>query len=125
MSNSSTTTEPGTPDRGVGGPDISGAAAPDVVRDAVAPGEILLEEYLKPLGVSQYRLAHTIGVSESTISKVVRGRRAITADLSVRLGKYLDVSPGFFVRMQTIHDTRIAQAALAATDIRPLSDHAA
>lgn len=78
----------------------------------VTPGELLLEEFLKPLGVSQYRLAKEIGVPAQRISSIVAGDRAITADTDLRLCRFLGLSNGYWLRAQAAHDTEVAQTAL-------------
>jgi addiction module HigA family antidote len=86
------------------------------------PGELLQEEFLQPLGVSQYRLAKAIGVPASRISEIVTGQRAITADTDLRLCRFLGLSPGYWLRAQAAHDTELASAALAdeLEQIQPL-----
>lgn len=64
----------------------------------ITPGELLQEEFLQPLGVSQYRLAKAIGVPASRISEIVTGQRAITADTDLRLCRFLGLSPGYWLR---------------------------
>ena len=78
----------------------------------VTPGELLLEEFLKPLGVSQYRLAKEIGVPAQRISSIVAGDRAITADTDLRLCRFLGLSNGYWLRAQAAHDTEVAQTGL-------------
>lgn len=77
------------------------------------PGEILLEEFLKPLGITQYRLAKEIGVPQRRIGEIVAGKRAITADTGLRLSHYFGMSDGFWVGLQTDYDTAKAKDALA------------
>ena len=78
----------------------------------VPPGEVLLEEFLRPMGISQYRLALAIGVPESRINAIVKGRRAITADTDLRLCRFFGLSDGFWLRMQGSHDLKLARQAL-------------
>ncbi len=78
----------------------------------VPPGEVLLEEFLKPMGISHYRLALAIGVPESRINAIVKGRRAITADTDLRLSRFFGLSEGFWLRMQASHDLKLANQAL-------------
>src|SRR5665213_4454700 len=68
------------------------------------PGEILLEDFLKPSNQSQNALARAIGVSPRRINEIVLGKRAITADTDLRLARYYGLSGGFFLRLQTDHD---------------------
>ena len=87
----------------------------------VTPGDLLQEEFLKPMGISQYRLAKEISVPAQRISEIVAGRRSITADTDLRLCKFLGLSNGYWLRAQVAHDTEVAEEALAeALDrIRP------
>lgn len=87
----------------------------------VTPGEILLEEFLKPMGLSQYRLAKEIGVPAQRISEVVAGKRAITADTDLRLCRFFGLSNGYWLRAQAAHDTEVAECKMRAvlTKIRP------
>ena len=78
----------------------------------IAPGELLREEFLKPLGISQYRLAKEIGVPAQRIGQIVKGKRAITADTDLRLCRFFGLSNGYWLRAQTAHDTEIAARAL-------------
>jgi addiction module HigA family antidote len=92
------------------------------ITELVPPGEVLLEEFLKPMGVSQYRLALAIGVPESRINAIVKGRRTITADTDLRLCRFFGLSEGFWLRMQASHDLKLArhQIADALAGIEPL-----
>jgi len=81
----------------------------------VSPGELLLEEFLKPMGISQYRLAKEIDVPAQRISAIVAGKRAITADTDLRLCRFFGLSNGYWLRAQAVYDTEIAQAELAQT----------
>ena len=78
----------------------------------ITPGEILAEEFLKPMGISQYRLARDIGVPPRRINEVVKGRRAITADTALRLGRYFRMSPQFWLNLQTHYDLEREQERL-------------
>jgi addiction module HigA family antidote len=77
--------------------------------DPIPPGEILLEEFMKPMGVSINRLARDIAVPPGRISEIVNAKRAITADTALRLGKYFDVSPEIWLDLQSDYDLRVAQ----------------
>jgi addiction module HigA family antidote len=66
--------------------------------------EILQEEFLKPMGITQYRLARDIGVPPRRINEIAKGRRAITADTALRLGRYFQMSPQFWLNLQTHYD---------------------
>ena len=81
----------------------------------VTPGELLLEEFLRPMGITQYRLAKEIGVPPQRIGEIIAGRRAITADTDLRFCKFFGLSNGYWLRAQAAHDTEVAEAALAAT----------
>lgn len=89
--------------------------------DPVRPGELLLEEFLKPMEISQYRLAKEIKVPAQRISEIVAGRRAITADTDLRLCRFFGLTKGYWLRAQVAHDTEVAQRLLAAelSSIRP------
>jgi len=78
----------------------------------VTPGELLMEEFLKPMGISQYRLAKEIGVPAQRIGDIVAGKRAITADTDLRLCRFFGLSNGYWLRAQVIHDTEVAERAL-------------
>jgi addiction module HigA family antidote len=73
------------------------------------PGEVLNEEFLAPLGVSQYRLAKDIGISSRRINEIVHGKRAITPDTALRLGKYFGVSAQFWLNLQARYDLQTAE----------------
>lgn len=81
----------------------------------VSPGEMLEEEFLKPLGLTKYRLAKDIGVPPQRIGEIVAGRRAITADTDLRLCKYFGLSDGWWLRGQVSYDTTLAKPALSQT----------
>jgi len=80
-----------------------------------SPGEMLAEEFLKPLGLSQHRLAMSIRVPSTRIGEVVRGKRAITPDTALRLARFFDNSPEFWLNLQQMHDLTKAKLALAKT----------
>ncbi|MBN8996822.1 MAG: HigA family addiction module antidote protein [Rhizobiales bacterium] len=91
--------------------------------DPIPPGEILIEEFMKPLGVSPNRLARDIDIPVSRVSEIVRGRRSITADTALRLGEYFGTSPEFWLNLQTGFDLRRVRATAWETirkRIRPL-----
>jgi addiction module HigA family antidote len=70
----------------------------------IHPGEILLEEFLKPLNISAYRLSKDIGIPQTRTSEIIRGRRSISADTALRLGYYFDNSPRFWLGLQNDYD---------------------
>ena len=78
----------------------------------VSPGEMLEEEFLKPLGLTKYRLAKDIGVPAQRISEIASGKRAVTADTDLRLCRYFGLSDGWWLRGQAAYDTAIAKEAL-------------
>jgi addiction module HigA family antidote len=77
------------------------------------PGGILLEEFLKPMGITQYRLAKGIGVSQRRIGEIVAGKRTVTVDTGLRLSRFFGTSDGFWVGLQTDYDTAQAKDALS------------
>jgi len=87
----------------------------------VTPGELLSEEFLKPMGISKYRLAKEIGVPAQRIGDIVAGKRAITADTDLRLCKFFCLSNGYWLRAQAAYDTEVAEEQLsgALAQIRP------
>ncbi|MGK2925229.1 MAG: HigA family addiction module antitoxin [Lysobacterales bacterium] len=91
--------------------------------DPISPGEILLEEFLKPMGISQYRLAREISVPAQRISAIVAGKRSITADTDLRLCRFFGLSNGYWLRAQAAHDTEIAERELEVelSKIRPFT----
>ena len=78
----------------------------------ITPGEILAEEFLKPMGISQYRLAKDIGVPPRRINEIVKGQRTITADTALRLGRYFRMAPQFWLNLQTHYDLEREQERL-------------
>lgn len=81
----------------------------------VTPGELLQEEFLDPMGISQYRLAKEIGVPAQRIGEIVSGKRTVTADTDLRLCRYFGLSNGYWLRAQAAHDTEVAERKLAPT----------
>lgn len=81
----------------------------------VTPGDLLLEEFLIPMGISQYLLAKEIGVSAQRIGDIVASKRAITADTDLRLCRFFGLSNGYWLRAQAAYDTEVAESALAKT----------
>lgn len=78
----------------------------------VQPGEILLEEFLKPFGITQYRLAKQIRVPPRRINEIIHGTRAITADTALRLARYFGTSAAFWLNLQTRYDLEIQRDRL-------------
>ena len=79
----------------------------------IHPGEILIEEFLKPMGLSQYRLAKDISVPPRRINEIVHGKRSISADTALRLGRYFGISPQFWLNLQTRCDLEVTEDLLA------------
>src|SRR3990172_2244148 len=79
----------------------------------IHPGEILLEDFMKPLELSSYRVAKDIGVPALRISQIVRGQRSITADTAMRLARYFGTSAAIWLRLQARYDLEIAEAKMA------------
>ena len=75
----------------------------------VHPGEVLLEDFMKPLGLSQYRVAKDMGVPALRISQIVHGKRAVTADTAMRLARYFGTSPDVWLRLQARYNLEQAQ----------------
>ncbi len=82
---------------------------------AMTPGEILKSEFLDPLGISQYRLAKSIGVPAQRIGAIIMHGRTITADTDLRLCHFFKLSEGFFLRLQVLHDVQAARQHLGST----------
>ena len=80
----------------------------------IHPGEILLEDFMKPLGLTQYRLAHDIGVTPIRISQIVNGDRSITVDTAMRLARYFGMSAAVWLRLQVRYDLEVAERELSA-----------
>jgi addiction module HigA family antidote len=78
----------------------------------ITPGEILEENFLKPMGLSQYRLAKDIGVPARRINEIVKGERAITADTALRLGRYFKMSAQFWLNLQSHYELEIEEDRL-------------
>ena len=85
------------------------------------PGEILLEEFLKPMGITQYRLAKEIGVPQRRIGEIVAGVRSVTADTGLRLSRFFGMSENFWIGLQMDYDAARAKDSLAKTlaEIKP------
>ena len=94
----------------------------------IHPGEILIEEFLKPMGISQYRVAKDISVPPRRINEIVHGKRAITADTALRLGRFFNISPQFWLNLQNRYDLEITEDLLAdrlVKEVHVLSSNAA
>ena len=95
----------------------------ETVMAPVHPGEILLEEFLGPLGVSQYKLAKAVSVPARRINEIVHGQRRISADTALRLARYFGTSERFWINLQARYDLEVEKDRLGAAleEIRPLS----
>lgn len=91
----------------------------------VTPGELLREEFLVPMGLSQYRLAKEIDVPAQRIGEIVAGKRSVTADTDLRLCRFFGLSNGYWLRAQVAHDTEVAESSLCKTlaKIKPWTGH--
>ncbi len=78
----------------------------------IHPGEILMEEFLAPMGISQYRLAKDMSVPPRRINEIVHGKRSITADTALRLGRFFSMSPQFWLNLQTRYDLEVTEDLL-------------
>jgi addiction module HigA family antidote len=89
----------------------------------IHPGEVLLQEYLEPLGVTQHRLALAIGVPPRRINEIVHGKRRISADTALRLARYFGTSERFWLNLQGRYDVEVERDRLTPTldEIRPLA----
>ena len=92
--------------------------------EPIHPGEILLEEFLTPMGITQYRLAKSISVPQRRISEIVQGKRAISADTALRLGRFFGMEAQFWLNLQSRYDLLQAEAALAGRLEREVAPHA-
>ena len=82
--------------------------------DPVHPGEILMEEFLKPMNLSQNRLARDLGVPPRRVNEIVLGKRRVTANTALRLGRYFDMSPGFWLGLQMDYELDLEKDRLGA-----------
>ncbi len=85
----------------------------DKALSPIHPGEVLLEDFMKPLGLSQYRLAHDIGVTPIRISQIINGQRSITVDTAMRLARYFGTSAAVWLRLQVRYDLEVAEQELS------------
>jgi len=92
----------------------------------IHPGEILREEFLEPMGISQYRLAKNISVPPRRINEIVHGKRSITADTALRLGRFFGMSAQFWLNLQTRYDLEVTEDLLEgrlAEEVHTLEAH--
>ena len=94
----------------------------------IHPGEILLEEFLTPLNISQYRLAKDVSVPPRRINEIVHGKRGITADTALRLGRFFEMPPQFWLNLQNRYDLEVTEDRLSDRldkEVHAHSPHAA
>ena len=91
----------------------------------IHPGEVLLEEFLRPMGISQYRLAKDISVPQRRISEITQGKRSITADTALRLGRFFGMEAQFWLNLQSRYDLLCAEAELDKRLEKEVTPHAA
>ena len=84
----------------------------DELLSPIHPGEVLQEDFMKPLGLNQYRLAKDISITPIRISQIVNGQRAITVDTAMRLARYFGTSPEVWLRLQVRYDLEVAESEL-------------
>ena len=87
----------------------------------VHPGEYLLEEYLKPMGLTPYALAQKLGVPRTRIERIVREQTVITPDTALRLARFFGTTAEFWMNLQSLHDLTIAEEATDLQSIRPVA----
>lgn len=93
----------------------------------IHPGEVLIEEFLEPMGISAYRLAKETGIPQTRISEIVKGRRRITADTALRFSKYFGTTPKFWLGLQDDYDIEAGQHLISEelNEIKTLQPNAA
>jgi addiction module HigA family antidote len=93
--------------------------------DPIPPREILLKEFLRPMGISQYRLAEDMSVPQRRISEIVQGKPSITADTALRLGRFFGMEAPYWLNLQPRHDLLRAEATLEKRLDKEISPHGA
>ena len=93
--------------------------------DPVHPGEILLEEFLEPMGITQYRLAKSISVPQRRISEIVHGKRSITADTALRFSRYFKMEAQFWLNLQSRYDLLRTESEIESRLDKEVTPHAA
>ncbi len=91
----------------------------------IHPGTVLLEDFMKPMGLTQYALAKALGVTQVRIGEIVHGKRAISPDTALRLARYFGTSAEFWVNMQATHDLEVAKETVGAQIVAVVSPRAA
>jgi addiction module HigA family antidote len=95
----------------------------DKLLSPIHPGEVLREDFMKPLGLTQYRLAHDIGVTPIRISQIVNGQRSISVDTAMRLARYFGTSAAVWLRLQVRYDLEVAEKELSGRINREVKVH--
>jgi addiction module HigA family antidote len=95
----------------------------DKLLSPIHPGEVLLEDFMKPLGLTQYRLAHDISVTPIRISQIVNGQRSISVDTAMRLARYFGTSAAVWLRLQVRYDLEVAEKELSGRINREVKVH--
>jgi addiction module HigA family antidote len=95
----------------------------DKMLSPIHPGEVLLEDFMKPLGLTQYRLAHDIGVTPIRISQIVNGQRSVSVDTARRLARYFGTSAAVWLRLQVRYDLEVAEKELSGRINREVKVH--
>lgn len=90
-------------------------------RNPIHPGEVLFEEFLKPLGITQYRVSKDIGVPPRRINEIILGKRAITADTALRLARYFRLSERYWMNLQAWYDLEVEKDKLGARLVREVT----
>ena len=86
------------------------------------PGEVLIEEFMKPMNITQAQLARDINVPSNRISQIIRGKREITADTALRLGRHFGIEPEFWLNLQMRYNMKVAKANLREAILRIMND---
>ncbi|MBW1791212.1 MAG: HigA family addiction module antidote protein [Deltaproteobacteria bacterium] len=89
----------------------------------ITPGDVLLEEFLRPMGITQNQLAKDINVPANRISQIIHGKREITADTALRLGKYFGIEPEFWLNLQVRYNMKIARSKVGNEIEREVKVH--
>ncbi|MCP8884350.1 HigA family addiction module antitoxin [Devosia sp. XJ19-1] len=93
--------------------------------DPTHPGEVLLEEFMKPMGLTQYGLAKALGVTQVRIGQIVHGKRAVSPDTALRLSRFFGTSAEFWMGMQATYDLEVAKDKVGAAIAEQIAPHAA
>lgn len=93
--------------------------------DPTHPGEVLLEEFMKPMGLTQYGLAKALGVTQVRIGQIVHGKRAVSPDTALRLSRFFGTSAEFWMGMQATYDLEVARDKVGAAIAEQIAPHAA